>query len=534
MLSLITPTSGRPEAFSLLEQWVAAQDYDDPFEWIVATDDPLPYAFTQRQHVLTVPPSPGVHPLGSHVFTALAHCHYPKILILEDDDYYSPQYLRVMDDLLDDAELVGTVPAWYYHVGTNRYKRNTNSRHASLAQTGVTGAAIAALRDACRGESPFVDLRLWRGYPDQGKRLAPNPLIHVSIKGMPGKAGIGVGHRPDMGSYDEDLEIFRQLKLPEVYLKYSTTHRGRAADRTATHRNAGLIAPSGYTAAGKEAYKGRGERKPWDYRVTAVIPHLNTPAPLLWAIRTLQEQSIPPYVLVIDTGSNPDVLEEIEGYRSESVEIHYLRCHGWPHSSEPVAAALDTAHALCRTEYIYHTHSDCFIRRHDWIEWLLSQCGPDRPVVGYQMSDRSWVTDQWKWMVSHTATILHWPTLRAAGVSWSMTRNVHQSGKAGKGWPDTETGFNWCLRNANIVPQLIAPEYNYVRQTDENIDHVRSFGSYAIYGVNSTEERRNKDKWMNLAIEDARRNVRLWQQQPAPRGREATQREAGTTVGALR
>lgn len=524
MLSIVTPTSGRPEAFALLEQWVAAQDYAHPFEWIVASDDTAGYTFHHRQVVIHTTPVRDQHSLCTNLRAGLAACHGDKIVILEDDDYYAPHYLTTMADWLDEFPLVGSAPAIYYHVGTNRYRRMQSQTHASLAQTGITLAVYHDLMSHARGRSPFVDLALWRGWSGP-RKLLPSGGLHVSIKGMPGKPGIGIGHRADMGAYDEDLDIFRRLKLPEVYLRYANPQTiGENALRTAWHRSAPLVAPSGSKGTAK-AYQGVCERKPWEYTVTAVIPHLNTPAPLLWAIRTLQEQSVTPYILVMDTGSHPDVIEEIEGYRSETVEIHYLRSHGWTHSSAPVAVALDTAHALCRTEFLYHTHSDCFVRRRDWLEWLLGECTPDQPVVGYQMSDRSWATDQWSWMVSHTATMLHWPTLRTAGVNWSMDRYREHSGVNGLGWPDTETGFNWSLRLAGITPKLLGPEFNYTRQTDENIDHVRSYGSYAIYGSTSNQDRADKDRWIRLAIDDARRNVERWclagpaqSGNPAPQG----------------
>src|SRR6185437_552461 len=128
----------------------------------------------------------------------------------------------------------------------------------------------------------------------------------------------------------------------------------------------------------------------------ACVPHLDTLEPLQVVIETLRAQTERPYIMVIDTGSPPDVCAQLERLRSDDLEIHYLRGHGYIHSSCPVSVAMDLSFALCRSEYLYATHSDVFLKRPDYIAWLLAQCGPDLPVIGYEMSDRSWATDQWR------------------------------------------------------------------------------------------------------------------------------------------
>jgi hypothetical protein len=249
--------------------------------------------------------------------------------------------------------------------------------------------------------------------------------------------------------------------------------------------------------------------------VTAVIPHLNTPRSLRWVVETLRHQSEKPYILVIDTGSDETTARALEALRAEDLEIHYLKCHAWSDPADPVAAAMDTAFALCHTTYMYCTHADCFIRRGDWLQWLLARCGEIHPVVGYQMSDRSWLTRDWEWMVSHTATMLHMPSLLRVGACWSLQK--YQAMKAiypvdNPGWLDTETGFNWSLRRAGIVPVLLGAEVNYERQTDENIDHVRSYPSATLYHVGTPEYRAGREAWMETAIQEAKARVRAWSQ----------------------
>lgn len=269
-----------------------------------------------------------------------------------------------------------------------------------------------------------------------------------------------------------------------------------------------LVAPLG-TRDCMPPWAGRAARKPWDYPVTAVIPHLNTLEPLRACVELLRLQTERPYLLIIDTGSPDSVRAALEALRADDLEVHFLRGHAYPHSSEPVAVAQDLAFALCRSEYLFCTHADCFLRRRDYLEWLGSQCDAACPAVGYQMSPRDWLTDQWQGMVSHTATLLHMPTMRRLGVTWSMerARAMIPPREVGEGWPDTETGMNLVLREAGVRPRLIGNETNFERHVDENVDHVRSFPGSQLY---APEYYRQAAEWMEAALQEAWERVVSW------------------------
>jgi hypothetical protein len=72
------------------------------------------------------------------------------------------------------------------------------------------GDMLDVLRLACRDDDPFVDLRLW-GAAQGGRVWNPDARQMIGIKGMPGRAGIGIGHRP-RGSWpkDRDLAVLRR------------------------------------------------------------------------------------------------------------------------------------------------------------------------------------------------------------------------------------------------------------------------------------------------------------------------------------
>lgn len=260
---------------------------------------------------------------------------------------------------------------------------------------------------------------------------------------------------------------------------------------------------------GPNKFLGSDDLKPWEYKVTVCIPHLNTPEPLKVVIDVLKHQTLWPYIMVVDTGSPPKVIDELEKMRALNVEIHYIRAHAYEHSSEPVTAAMDLCQSLCRTEFMFHTHSDVFLRNDFFLEALSKICGPKYPVVGYRMSPRDWATDDWEWMVGHTATMLHMPTIHRIGATWSIQRMHEVFGvpyKIDNGWPDTETGFNHVLRQNRVEPLFIGDEENGVRFIDDNIDHARSHAGSKLY---SPELFKKSDMWVKAAMKEANERLSL-------------------------
>lgn len=207
-LALITPTGGRQEAFSLLEDCIRRQNYPGTIQWIVIDDVNPPTVTTLGQTVIRPIPAwrPGQITLGRNLAEALGHVKFDRILVIEDDEYLLPGYLSAMDAMLNDADLAGEIPARYYNVQRRVYRVLENSGHASLCQTGFRAELIPRLQSLCASPSPFIDVQLWNAHPVIRKRLERTGQV-VSIKGLPGRPGIGIGHRPQGGwAKDPDLE----------------------------------------------------------------------------------------------------------------------------------------------------------------------------------------------------------------------------------------------------------------------------------------------------------------------------------------
>jgi hypothetical protein len=209
MLTLLTCTGGRPQAFALLERWIAEQFYLSDYEWLVVDDCEPATPLTMGQ--IAVPAAKVWKPgdpqsLTANVLTGLRASSGEKILFIEDDECYLPGYLSSMSAALDHAIMAGQTPAMYYNVAYRCWRRLANGRHASLCQTGIRSDLLYHAIDLCaRTSGPFLDLTLWGDLGFVGS-LSRDQTDVVSIKGMPGRPGIGVGHRPAGPSWTADPE----------------------------------------------------------------------------------------------------------------------------------------------------------------------------------------------------------------------------------------------------------------------------------------------------------------------------------------
>jgi len=199
MLTLLTATGARPAAWALCERWMARQDYAGPVRWIIVDDGPEPQPVTFRREgwqLVLVRPSPhwapGQNTQARNLLKGLAAVDpADNLVIIEDDDWYAPDWLTTVAAELQHAELVGEQRARYYNVQQRRGRQLVNTGHASLCSTAMRGSALQDFADACRSRPKFIDLELWRRPRD--RRLFGGHRV-VGIKGLPGRGGIGMGH----------------------------------------------------------------------------------------------------------------------------------------------------------------------------------------------------------------------------------------------------------------------------------------------------------------------------------------------------
>lgn len=226
MLTLLTATGARPAAWALCERWMARQDYSGPVRWIIVDDGPEPQPVTFRRdgwQLVLVRPSPhwapGQNTQARNLLKGLAAVDpADNLAIIEDDDWYAPDWLSAVAAELQHAELVGEHRARYYNVQQRRGRQLVNTGHASLCSTAMRGSALQDFADACRARPKFIDLELWRRPRD--RRLFGGHRV-VGIKGLPGRGGIGMGHDPEFrGEADASGALLRDWigEDAEVYL----------------------------------------------------------------------------------------------------------------------------------------------------------------------------------------------------------------------------------------------------------------------------------------------------------------------------
>jgi hypothetical protein len=217
MLTLLTATGMRPKAWAICEKLMQAQTYTGPVHWIIVDDGetPQPVQFQREGWRLTVVRptpywKPGDNTQARNLKAGMEFVEdNAKLVCIEDDDGYAPAYLENVDRWLDQADLVGEKEARYYNLPYRKYRYLTNTLHASLCSTAMKGMALDAFRRELKPGVQYIDLNLWRNFTGP-KKLYGTKLV-VGMKGLPGRGGIGMGHRREFaGKIDKDGAVLRQ------------------------------------------------------------------------------------------------------------------------------------------------------------------------------------------------------------------------------------------------------------------------------------------------------------------------------------
>lgn len=201
------------------------QTYAGPVVWHVVDDgvDEMPVTFKRPGYDLRPYrlPASSENTQGRNLIHLLAQVDPGQpITVWEDDDWYDPLWLETVVREIDKAELIGEPLARYYNVKQRRYKRFNNMQHCSLRCSAMRGSAVTKFRQTLERPELFYDIRLWREFAGS-KHLIKSELT-VGIKGMPGRAGIGGGHREMWGQLDTNLDVLRKWtgEGAEIYAPY--------------------------------------------------------------------------------------------------------------------------------------------------------------------------------------------------------------------------------------------------------------------------------------------------------------------------
>lgn len=216
MLTMLTATGARPEAFTLCQRWMMRQTYAGPVRWIIVDDGPTPQPIGFKRagwtlEVIRPNPlwQPGQNTQARNLVAGLDACGADaRVVIVEDDDHYAPDWLETCERELHKAELVGEIRARYYNIASRKGRQLGNTHHSSLCSTAMRGAALDTFRRVCQPGVKFIDMNLWRQHPS--RHLFDGSSV-TGIKGLPGRGGIGMGHRHNFnGAHDPSLKLLRE------------------------------------------------------------------------------------------------------------------------------------------------------------------------------------------------------------------------------------------------------------------------------------------------------------------------------------
>jgi glycosyltransferase involved in cell wall biosynthesis len=225
MLTLITPTSDRPEAFRMCE-WLIKRQTVPWYRWIIADGGSQKLTPTMGQeHLIVSHHENPVQNFRANLRAALDRVQDNELIaFIEDDDWYAPEYLQWIGNKLQSHDLVGAARAKYYHLTNALWKEMGNTHHASFCQTGVTRSAVKWLRNYLRSDAgnAFVDMHLWKDTTLNipSRWLEPESTLTIGMKGLPGKTGLGNGHRINSGRDDSSRRMLKQLVDLESFDKY--------------------------------------------------------------------------------------------------------------------------------------------------------------------------------------------------------------------------------------------------------------------------------------------------------------------------
>jgi hypothetical protein len=217
-VAVLTCTGGRPEAMRLCEKYIRRQTHRD-FDWVVVDDYPVPSAPATAAKIIRPQPfwdQRSGHTLVRNMKEGLrALRDYDVIIFWEDDDWYAEDYVEVMlkrfASLPDSITMIGECYHKYWNARSRLWLSANNTGHASLSTTAIRGSMIEKLHEMLLTQTqPFIDLAMWKAFRGEGYLF---PGGHqFGIKGLPGRPGIGAGHRlrrNRSAQTDEDMSVLR-------------------------------------------------------------------------------------------------------------------------------------------------------------------------------------------------------------------------------------------------------------------------------------------------------------------------------------
>lgn len=124
------------------------------------------------------------------------------VFLIEDDDWYSEDYIKTMYDQwlhLRKPQILGVGNTTYYHLNRSEHTTMTHKFRSSAFSTMVTKDVMNI--NFPKDNYPFLDISLWQQL--KGKTFIPKSTICLGIKHGIGVCG-GSGHNPGFKYQNQD------------------------------------------------------------------------------------------------------------------------------------------------------------------------------------------------------------------------------------------------------------------------------------------------------------------------------------------
>jgi glycosyltransferase involved in cell wall biosynthesis len=231
-ISVITPTGDRYQTLRLLTHFLLSQTFKGIIQWIVVDDGQtdatslavhdVGESILANKGIFTIhyrrpfrQEEQGPKSLAYNILAGLGLATAPMVLIMEDDDCYHPGYIQDMYRRLLEVDAAGTQWQKYYHLPSMSYRIFKN-RGSALCSTGLRSHLIGTLAEAARvcaaSGSKGIDAKFWEFVQARHWKMDlfdPAEDMMIGMKGLPGRGGIGVGHRPQKFMSDPIGETLR-------------------------------------------------------------------------------------------------------------------------------------------------------------------------------------------------------------------------------------------------------------------------------------------------------------------------------------
>lgn len=149
---------------------------------------------------------------------------YDVIAFIENDDWYSPQYLETMADrwlLFKEPQLMGTAYTIYYHLKLRAWFEIKHPRRASAMNTFIKPDLWIDWPD---DREPFTDAHIWKQMP--GCLFTPEHPIAIGMKHGEGLCG-GLTHNNRFSRFinkDYELEWLKSVVDAPSFEVYRTLY----------------------------------------------------------------------------------------------------------------------------------------------------------------------------------------------------------------------------------------------------------------------------------------------------------------------